>query len=242
VIDSAESVGSNLLKRIASKDDSTVPIWDILQPAFCIEVDRSALCTVRAHNCTRDARSSVSNNKAIRCHNCENGRKHVVKLYSKWTAPFEAPKKYAPIKSIANDKDKADYEIRHSRARIKKLEKEKMKLILLARMDSRGEVVKDPQRAKAICRAIDQAVEDITLCEEYQGAEHEDERDFLQVYSRHIHKNQYYYKNGGKKSNGIRFDPLVLQYAFGILAKTSNKVYEEISRVMLLPSLSYVSF
>lgn len=242
VIDSPESVGSNLQKRIAWKDDSTIPIWDILQPTFCIEVDRFALCTVRAHNCTREARSSVSNNKAVRCQNCENDRGNVASLYSRWTAPFEAPGKRAPIKSIVSDKEKADYEIRHARAQIKKLEKEKMKLTLQGRMKSHGEVVKEPQKAAAISRAIDQAVEDITVRDEYQGAEHEDERDFLQVYSRHVHKNQKYYKNGGKKSSGIRFDPLVLQYAFGILAKTSNKVYEEIAKVMLLPSLSYVSF
>jgi hypothetical protein len=109
-------------------------------------------------------------------------------------------------------------------------------------MESHSEVVKDPQTAAAVCRAIDQAVEDVIVREEHQGAEHEDERDFLQVHSRHIHKNQNHYKNGGKKSSGVRFDPLVLQCAFGILAKTSNKVYEEISRVMLLPSLSCVSF
>jgi hypothetical protein len=132
--------------------------------------------------------------------------------------------------------------MRHARDQTKKLEKVKMKLTLRARMESHSEVVKDPQTAAAVCRAIDQAVEDVIVREEHQGAEHEDERDFLQVHSRHIHKNQNHYKSGGKKSSGVRFDPLVLQRAFGILAKTSNKVYEEISRVMLLPSLSCVSF
>jgi hypothetical protein len=128
ILDSTEHIGSNLLKRIAWKDDSTVPIWDILQPTFCIEVDRSALCTIRAHDCRQDARSSVSNDKAVRCQNCENGRQDVASLHSKWTAPFEAPKKHAPIKSIASDEEKADHETRHARDQTKKLEKVKMKL------------------------------------------------------------------------------------------------------------------
>ncbi len=58
----------------------------------------------------------------------ENGRQDVASLHSKWTAPFEAPKKHAPIKSIASDKEKADYETRNARDQTKKLEKVKMKL------------------------------------------------------------------------------------------------------------------
>ena len=42
------------------------------------------------------------------------------------------------------------------------------------------------------------------------------------------------------KHSRTTFDPLLLNWAISLLAKTSHSIYEEISQVMKLPSLSYV--
>ena len=46
-------------------------------------------------------------------------------------------------------------------------------------------------------------------------------------------------KTSGKNTR-TRFDPLLLNWAIALLAKTSHSIYEEISQVMQLPALSYV--
>jgi hypothetical protein len=68
----------------------------------------------------------------------------------------------------------------------------------------------------------------------------EDTRDLFSVYFEHVHKNQDYFRTG-KKTSGLRFDPLLFNFALLILARTSHNTYNEIGKVMLLPSLSMVS-
>ena len=42
------------------------------------------------------------------------------------------------------------------------------------------------------------------------------------------------------KNRRTRFDPMLLKWAIALLAKTSHSVYEEVARVMQLPTLSYI--
>jgi hypothetical protein len=47
-------------------------------------------------------------------------------------------------------------------------------------------------------------------------------------------------KKKGSRTSGSRYDPRLLNWAIGLLAKTSHSVYEDIQKVMQLPSRSYV--
>lgn len=42
------------------------------------------------------------------------------------------------------------------------------------------------------------------------------------------------------KDRRTRFDPMILKWEIHLLAKISHSVYEEVSRVMKLPTLSYI--
>jgi hypothetical protein len=67
-----------------------------------------------------------------------------------------------------------------------------------------------------------------------------DTRDLFSVYFEHVHKNQDYFRTG-KKTSGLRFDPLLFNFVRFILSRTSHNTYNEIGKVMLLPSLSMAS-
>jgi hypothetical protein len=67
----------------------------------------------------------------------------------------------------------------------------------------------------------------------------ENDKDGLELWKVHYHSIKQTYNTNGK-TPATRYDPRILNFAIGLLARTSHSVYEDIAKVMMLPDRSHV--
>jgi hypothetical protein len=207
---------------------------------ICVEKD---MLVLRSQRCTFQSRRSASNNKSTKCDACHKIRNTVSPLLHR-SRPREAPIIVDPKTSIHNlvrHPELAAIAIRDARQKARQLKAENRRLRLGKRLKTQGVVVHDPIRAQKVDQIMRHAYNKVGSEEAgFDKEQDEDTRDLFSVYFEHVHKNQDYFRTG-KKTSGLRFDPLLFNFALLILARTSQSTYSEIGKVMLLPSLSMVS-
>jgi hypothetical protein len=207
---------------------------------ICVEKD---MLVLRSQHCTFECRRSTSNNKSTKCDACHKIRDSVSSLLNR-SRPRETPVIVDPktsINNIVRHPELAAIAIRAARENARQLKAEIRRLRLNLRLKTQGVVVRDPVRAQKVDHIMEHAYNMVGSEEAcFDKEQDEDTRDLFSVYFEHVHKNQDYFRTG-KKNRGLRFDPLFFNFALLILARTSHNTYNEIGKVMLLPSLSMVS-
>lgn len=227
-----------------ARANSNLPV-DVMQfveqstsDATVIQLEDNGLFVIRAKECT----PKQTERRTSRCAACNGLRSRVtseISICRPIGAPVEEVKTTTNVKHIAADPEVADFEIRRLRGVNEQLRRENIRLKAAAMLDSNSVVIHDLTKADMMDKVLKTAVEKVG--EAYPGDSNEDARDLLQIYYEHVHKQQPYYSNGGKKNQGFRCHPMLFQFAVMVLAKTSHSVYKELAKVMCLPSLSYVS-
>jgi hypothetical protein len=197
---------------------------------------------VRSPECEHQARESFTKHSGTnKCSPCQALRSTISSCLARNSRDkrSESFGTRTRIGIIAKHSDWAETEIRKLREAKRNLAKENYRLTLKLRLQTNGVEVTG-KMAQAVCQVFEKATVNIGK-DDRIPEDDKNTRDFLQVYYDHLHKNQAYFKNGGKKSKGVRFDPLLLNFSLSVLSKTSTKTYQELSKVMCLPSLSHVS-
>jgi hypothetical protein len=197
-------------------------------------IARSPFCTRtpmpnEAHACKPDG--------VYTCTQCEFIQDSTQTKISR-AVPFDGTiHKNTTHENISKNPDACLQRLREQSKTIKSLRAQNQRLFLQKRQKEEKWVLeKKPEKVAAMKRALETVSDKLD-----DGETDEDSKSFFRVYMEHFHRNScIYFENGEKRTTGMAYDPMIMDYALCLLAKTSHTVYESIADVMQLPTLSTV--
>jgi hypothetical protein len=153
---------------------------------------------------------------------------------AKSVQPGTLPHPKTKIQAIATNEILADSELRRLREEVRRQRRQIAMLQNRKHLERYGKKPIDSKANKIIQDVFEKANGPAEKFLEDKGDEEE-----LDLWKVHFESLKETHKKGGRTS-GSRYDPRLLNWAIGLLAKTSHSVYEDIQKVMQLPSRSYV--
>lgn len=186
--------------------------------------------------CTLKTLMGGNNSKSERCDCCLANKKKCQEIIrSKHSPTTQLPNRKSRIDYIAQNPQKAELEIRHLRAELKRLNAQLARDVMNQHLEERGAKIRNKKLERTVegvnimSPTIEKALED--------GGDVE-ALELWKIHREHLNKQ---YENGGKKrGRAARVDPVLLDWAVAFLAKTSVSVYKEVAKVMLLPDIRLV--
>jgi hypothetical protein len=197
---------------------------------------------VRTADCTMKARPPGTgrgqNQQTIRCKACHERqntlKKKLREIEDKIGENVVHPN--TNDRYVVGSPKKAASVIERFRGSLLKSRRENLRLKMKLRLKNEGTGCSDKKAVNLVHKAMEEANKHVN-----SQFPSDDDEPLRAVWKLHFEKMEEYRKAGFKKTSSIRFDPLLLQFAMGLLSKTSHSTYEQLSKVMVLPSRSYVS-
>jgi hypothetical protein len=204
----------------------------ILHDSVSIEKVGADGFILKSHECettTRSSRHAI----CTACNYIGNTVRRSVKR-SEAVQPGTLPNEFSSIKDIATNETLAESELRRLRKQVRQQKRQIIKLQNQKNLKRYGKKATDSEAEAIIVDVFEKANGPAETFLEEEGQEEE-----LELWKVHFESLKETHKKGGRTS-GTRYDPRLLNWAIGLLAKTSHSVYADIQKVMQLPSASYV--
>jgi hypothetical protein len=188
---------------------------------------------MKAIHCVEEAQSERSN-RCVECGPIARGVRSMIRRCVSPKPENKSSSNRSSIVNIARDETLAEKELRRLREEVRQ---QKRKIIALENQRNLkffGTSPVNVQAEKVIQEVFDKAND--TAETVLQDESNDDGLDLWKVHYKSMKKT---YIAGGK-TPATRYDPRILNWAIGLLARTSHSIYADIAKVMMLPDRSYV--
>ena len=236
-IEKGEEDGQHIVDRLI-ENESLDTLNRLLSPEFkdqCLVIENHTI-VLRSTSCSGVVSSTKTTN--TRCTACKEGLPETSGRIEK-APPIGISKKPPPHtnhKHMARHPDSSQAHMARQSAENRRLKKEVIKLKYEKNLAIEGVNTTSEPVAEAVLKAFQEA--DKHMDQHFDADKDSDEKLLWEVALENM---QTVAASGGKKTCGLRFNPMLLNFAIGTLAKSSQSVYRELAEVFHLPSLSYVS-
>jgi hypothetical protein len=227
-----------------TENESLDPLNRLLSPELkdqCLVIENHTL-VLRSSSCSGVVSSTKTTN--TRCTACKAGLHETSGRVAK-APPIGINTRPAPHTNhihMARHPDSSLAQLARQSTEIHRLRKGIIRLKYEKNLVQEGVYIASGPVAEAVVKAFTEADKHMGQHLDKDKEDPEEDSDERLLWEVALENMQKVAASGGKKTKGIRFDPMFLNFAIATLAKTSHSVYRELSEVFHLPSLSYVSF
>lgn len=211
---------------------------DLLLPFYKLIVRRAPNPSdgfiVRSEDCHEAVEGSAA--KTPRCEECSKRKKTSYNHVSQQHDPRpKLPDRSTRIDYIARNPQLAELEIRHLRERLRQANRKNAKLVMEKELEENG-IRLYGRKAERMQKAVEKMSPVIEKAFENSG-----DHEAQQLWEIQRDRMNAIHANGGRKrGRNVEVHPVIMSWAIAFLARTSQPVYREVAKIMLLPDIRHV--